>query len=134
MSFKDLIFWIPDALVSIKHQLNRIEERQKTMQNDEAALKAALADLISTVKNEFTNQTQVIDTAVQAIIDKIAAGNTTDFSEEMATIAQAKQDFIGNIDSIAGQLPTTPTPPSQPVTPPSETTATEGAEASTFGS
>ena len=71
------------------------------------ANQAELDAAISALAADVATQTGIINTAVQTIIDKIAAGQTpADFQTEVDQLKAAQ----AALDAVAGQLPQTPTP------------------------
>ncbi len=88
--------WIGPLLAQINLKLTKLMANQ-------AELDAAIAALTT----DIATQTGIINTAVQTIIDKIAAGQTpADFQTEVDQLKAAQ----AALDAVAGQLPQTPTP------------------------
>lgn len=88
------------GLTEISHKLDKLI----TMAVSQADFDTALAGVVT----DISTQTALIDTTVQAIIDKIgAAGNPVDLTAELATLGTIQT----GLDGIAAQLPTTVTPP-----------------------
>lgn len=89
--------------MSISKQLNRIESKIDKMAESQSQFDAELATFLT----DLTAQVLVVNTTVQAILDKnVAAGNPLDLTAESTQLATAKT----TIDGLALQLPTTPTP------------------------
>lgn len=87
--------------------LANINRKVDKIMANQADLDAALAGLVQDIKD----QTAAIDAAAQKIIDAIAqSGTPVDLSAEIQTITDAR----AALDAVAGQLPTTPTPPPAP--------------------
>lgn len=103
-----LIRLVGEEFKTINHKLDKIMANQADL---DAAIAAAFADL----QADLAAQSAAIDAAVQTIIDKIAAAGTpVDLQPEIDAINAATAASKASADAIAGQLPTTPTPPPTP--------------------
>lgn len=87
-------------LDSIDHQLNTILRRLSAMAADQAALDQAISDL--------TAHADAIDTAVQALVDKInSTPGAPDFTAEVAALTTAS----GNLQTATEAANTALSPP-----------------------
>lgn len=92
---------------AVSAELKQILQNTETIMAGQKELDAAIAGLVT----DIGTQTTLIKSTAQSIIDKIAAGATpTDLQPEIDQLTAAQ----ASLDGIAGQLPTTPTPPVTP--------------------
>jgi cytochrome c556 len=99
----------------IKQTVKELKQMAKDQAAFDAQLKQAVAQ-VADVATDLVTQTQNINTACQAIIDKIAAnpGQAVDLtaeSEQLQTMQDGLTSAKQTLDGIAAQLPTVPTPP-----------------------
>lgn len=93
-------------LSQITKKLDHIIKTMATQADLDAAIKGLSDDLAV--------QAQAIDTAVQAIIDKIASsGAAVDLQPEIDALKAVQT----SLDAVQTQLPATPTPPAPPAPP-----------------